>query len=115
MPGAVSPAPVPAWIEKHVLSYSQFRVKIGLQKNLFTTRKGENKMDFEEFIELTEEERKELIKKQREEVEKRMGLVETFIKEVADVQLNLNHDGYEEVTIADVLKAYEIIFLLQNG
>lgn len=84
-------------------------------------------MDFEEFKKLTkeermelikkltEEEKMELIKKQREEVEKRMELVETFMKEVADVQLNLNHDGYEEVTIADVLKAYEIIFLLKNG
>lgn len=104
MPGAVSPAPVPAWIEKHVLSYSQFRVKNGLQKNLFTKRKGEKKMNREDY--------EELIKQEIKEMEERMETVEKFLEEVGSVELNLNHDGYE-VTFSDVLKAYEI--LLKNG
>lgn len=54
-------------------------------------------MDFGNFDELNKDER--------------MKAVANFIKEVGDVQLGLNYDGYEEVTFLDVLKAYEIMLL----
>ena len=52
-------------------------------------------MDVENFYELNEDER--------------IKVVEKFIKEVGTIYQNLHYEGYEEVTFADVLKAYEIM------